>query len=760
MGHHLPHEGVGVVSLDQDLVEQRVRQLNKAKHGLRKLSWHNSPARCLTTTIKIEGEQVCRRKRERMTSIGSRNTVKSSKYRPEIDGLRAFAVVAVILNHFDKTLLPSGYLGVDIFFVISGYVITGSLLSHPSENVAGFFLDFYARRIKRILPALAAMVVIATPLACLFDPAPIKTLQTSIAALFGVSNISLYLDSTSYFSVSTDLNPLTHTWSLGVEEQFYLVFPLLVWLSGITRFRRHASLTFVGLLAPLFIFSLYAFIKLSSFNQPFAYFSMPTRFWEIGLGAFVLVALRQPILTRWCQRIPASLVMALLTAFLFTGFRVKTTIAIVFLTGLLLACLRASTPTYRLLTMEKVRWTGLVSYSLYLWHWPVLSLSRWTIGIQPWTVPLQLGAMVGLAYLSYRFVERPVRHASWLNGHRKSFGFGLGLAGGSALVPLLLLTWPGGRPLFTGDSKLEELQGNLSESKPLIAANCLWWMGEGPDPATAARTCIIKSKKGGINQRFYVMGDSHTGHLDDWLSRIPNRKGLWARKAYAGGQSVPLIENRWEGQASSRKRDAMNQQRLLDLTLTELKKGDVLLLITYSLQQFRTEEQRMEPGLTTGLSRWNAWWRDLDQLVRKVGERGASVVISSPTPDFQLLGGWDAFTSQNCTLQWYRSTLLPHCFLSKPRDQTLAEINPILTRLKALENQHANVYIFDPLPYLCEPDHHSCTNYVDGVRMYSDYSHLTKAGSRLISNGFEAFLRKHSLLNRNHENRQGSASEG
>ncbi len=681
-----------------------------------------------------------------MTSIESRNTASSSIYRPEIDGLRAFAVLAVILNHFDKGLLPSGYLGVDIFFVISGYVITGSLLNHPSKDAAGFFLDFYARRIKRILPALATMVLIVTPLACFFDPAPSKTLQTGIASLFGVSNISLYQNSTSYFAASTDLNPFTHTWSLGVEEQFYFVFPLLVWLSGITRFRRYAKATFMGILFSLCILSLVAFIKFSSSNQPFAYFSMPTRFWEIGLGAFVFLALRRPFFLQWCQRIPAGLVMSLLTALLFTGFRVKTTIAVVFLTGLLLACLKASTTTYRLLSFSKVRWIGLLSYSLYLWHWPVLSLSRWTIGIQPWTIPLQLGAMAGLAYLSYRFVECPVRHASWLNGHRKPFCFGLGLVGVSAVVPLLLMNWPGGRPLFTGDRKLEQLQGNLNESKPLIPANCLWWMGEGPDPVKAAQTCIIQSKNGGINQRFFVMGDSHTSHLDDWLSRIPNRQGLWARKAYAGGQSVPLIENRWEGSLASRKKDAMNQQRLLDLTLAELKKGDVLLLITYSLQQFRTEEQRKDPGLTKGLSRWESWLRDLDQLVREVGERGASVVITSPTPDFSLIGGWDAFTSQNCTLQWYRTSLSPNCFLSKPRDQLLEEISPIATRLNELEKRHPNLHVFDPLPYLCKPDQLNCKNYVDGTRMYTDYSHLTQAGSRLISDGFEEFLRKRSLL--------------
>jgi hypothetical protein len=102
------------------------------------------------------------------------------------------------------------------------------------------------------------------------------------------------------------------------------------------------------------------------------------------------------------------------------------------------------------------------------------------------------------------------------------------------------------------------------------------------------------------------MGDSHTSHLDDWLSRIPSRQGLWARRAYAGEQSVPLVEIIWRGPLAVMRKDAMNQQRLLDLTLAELKQGDVLLLITYGLQQFRSEQQRIDPGFTKGLSGWEA----------------------------------------------------------------------------------------------------------------------------------------------------------
>lgn len=218
--------------------------------------------------------------------------------------------------------------------------------------------------------------------------------------------------------------------------------------------------------------------------------------------------------------------------------------------------------------------------------------------------------MATLAMVSYQWIETPIRHAKWLSGQKRPFGFGLLVAAGSAVVPFGLMVWPGGRPLFAGDVKLEMLHGNLSESQPAIKGDCMWWMGKGPKPEDAARLCTIHSAKGGHQQRFFVMGDSLTGNFDDWLTHIPNRQGLWARKAFAGGQSVLLVENRWEGALSARAKDASQQKRLLALTLSELQKGDVLL--SYTLQQFQTKEQRLSPGFTPGISRWQAWLRDLD----------------------------------------------------------------------------------------------------------------------------------------------------
>ena len=157
------------------------------------------------------------------------------RYRPEIDGLRAFAVIAVIINHFNKDILPNGWLGVDIFFVISGFVITSSLYQRTSNKFKDFICLFYARRIKRLFPVLSVFVLVMSIFICLFNPEPILTLRTGLASLFGLSNLYLLKQSTDYFAQSTALNVFTHTWSLGVEEQFYIIFPLLIWFSGFGR---------------------------------------------------------------------------------------------------------------------------------------------------------------------------------------------------------------------------------------------------------------------------------------------------------------------------------------------------------------------------------------------------------------------------------------------------------------------------------------------------------------------------------------------
>jgi len=343
-------------------------------------------------------------------------TQAKSKYRPEIDGLRAFAVVAVIINHFNKDLLPSGYLGVDIFFVISGYVITSSLAGRESKNFLDFLTGFYERRIKRLVPALVVFVLITSVLISLFNPDPGVALGLGWKSLFGVSNIRLYRSSTDYFAQSTELNPFTHTWSLGVEEQFYLLFPFLIWFSGFGQQTAKGARNLFFWVGAMTIASLIGFIYLYQVNQPAAYFLMPTRFWEMAAGCLLFIWFQKRAkIEQALEQVPPLLVVAAMVwvMYLPVAAAVPATIGIVVLSAVLIACLKRGTVAIKFFTLEKVVYLGLISYSLYLWHWSVLCISRWTIGIHWWSVPIQCSLMLIAAALSYKWIETPIRKNQW-----------------------------------------------------------------------------------------------------------------------------------------------------------------------------------------------------------------------------------------------------------------------------------------------------------------------------------------------------------
>lgn len=384
--------------------------------------------------------------------MASISQARQHSYRPEIDGIRAFAVIAVIANHFNKEVLPSGYLGVDIFFVISGFVITSSLAGRPSKNFSDFLVGFYARRIKRLMPALVLFVLITSVLICLFNPNPSASLKTGVTSLFGFSNLYLLKQSTDYFAASTELNVFTHTWSLGVEEQFYFLFPLLVWFTGFGRLAQKGSRNLFWVTGVLSVASLIAFVYTYQTNQPAAYFLMPTRLWEMGAGSLLFLGLKHSSRFNNClESIPPLIIIGAMAAVLFVPlqFAVQATVSVVLLTMTLITCLRSGTAAHNLFTHPRVVYIGLISYSLYLWHWGILSLSRWTIGIHWWSVPFQIALMLLLSIVSYRYVETPLRRADWSATRWKDIGYGMGSSASAAVLLFALVKIPN-LSLYTG----------------------------------------------------------------------------------------------------------------------------------------------------------------------------------------------------------------------------------------------------------------------------------------------------------------------
>src|SRR6056297_20083 len=363
-------------------------------------------------------------------------------YRADIDGLRALAVLPVLAFHAGLAPFSGGFVGVDVFFVISGYLIAGLIL--PRIRAGRFsLLEFYERRARRLLPALFVVMAVSGALAAaLFLPAELREFgQSAVAATLFASNV-LFSRETGYFETEAALKPLLHTWSLGVEEQFYLLFPLLLMALAA---RRAGRVALVPVLAALALASL----ALAAWAVPrapaFAFYLLPTRLWELMLGALLAVA-PLPALRRRAVREAAA--AAGLAAILWAMLRYSEATPFPG-PAALLPCLGAAlvihagasgpTAVSRALSLGPVVFVGLISYALYLWHWPVLVFAEYAAVRELTTV--ETGAALALsgvlAALTWRFVERPFRRPAGPIGRpaRGAGAAGPGVAGPGVAGP-------------------------------------------------------------------------------------------------------------------------------------------------------------------------------------------------------------------------------------------------------------------------------------------------------------------------------------
>lgn len=335
----------------------------------------------------------------------------SNRYRHDIDGLRAIAVAAVVIFHFSQTLLARGFLGVDIFFVISGYLIAGLVLRGLGENRFSIAV-FYQRRIGRLIPALIALLL-ATSMAvtAIFLPADLEGYAKSLlASLFFVANIYFWRD-TDYFSGSADQKPLLHLWSLGVEEQFYIFFPFLFLLLA-----RHPR-TLVPALGLLTggSFAMNVWMLQIDGASP-AFYLLPTRIWEFGIGALVALHCGADEFRHRHGRALRAFATILVTGGLFYGGMwppsLPVAAPVVIGTALIIWVGAPQTSlTGRMLALAPVNFLGRISYSLYLWHWPLIVLTKYYL-IRELT--LAESCIVGLlallvSMLSWKYVEEPFR---------------------------------------------------------------------------------------------------------------------------------------------------------------------------------------------------------------------------------------------------------------------------------------------------------------------------------------------------------------
>ncbi len=359
-------------------------------------------------------------------------------YRPDIDGLRAVAIVPVVLYHAGASWLSGGFIGVDVFFVISGYLIARLV---DRDITAGTFsiARFYERRARRILPALLTVLAVTLALGWIWSfPRDLVSLSRSaFATLLFVSNVHFWA-ATDYFAPAAESLPLLHTWSVGVEEQFYLLFPLTMLLA--TRVRRSTLLLLVGgTVVSSFLLSMWA-----TNNAPVAaFYLMPARAWELAIGVLLALGSDRVALRRSTREIMAWVGLAAIATGLVvidrsTAFPGAAAVLPSVGTALIiLAGENGSTSAGRLLSAGWVRFVGLISYSLYLWHWPILVYMRTATGETQ--LPWQQGAVaiaisVTVAAVSWRWIEQPFRDRTRFD-HSRFFA----LVGGAVAVVVVAI---------------------------------------------------------------------------------------------------------------------------------------------------------------------------------------------------------------------------------------------------------------------------------------------------------------------------------
>ena len=375
-------------------------------------------------------------------SAGSRRQGAGQRFRPDIEGLRAVAIILGMLFHGYGRHVTAGFVGVDVFFVVSGFLITSLLLAEQIRNGRISIAGFYARRVRRILP-LSALVVIVTVVASYhylgFLTGNNVAADAKWTAVFAV-NIHFAQTATDYFGSALPPSPLQHMWSLSVEEQFYVVWPaLLMLLVVLVRGARHRNALAATLLLLIGLSFTWSVVETMS-DPSWAYFSPLTRAWELALGA--LVAVLAPTIGRLRAGWPTQLIalcgligiglsaVVLRPSMPYPGSAVALPVVS---TALVIAagCANVDTFVGRALSVRPMQWVGARSYSLYLWHWPLLVIAAQHVGheLSNWQVTGLLLLAVIVSALTYRLVENPIRHARVWTSRT-----GLSLAIGAALI--------------------------------------------------------------------------------------------------------------------------------------------------------------------------------------------------------------------------------------------------------------------------------------------------------------------------------------
>lgn len=652
----------------------------------------------------------------------------STGYVPGIDALRAVAVLSVLVYHLRPQWLPGGFVGVDIFFVISGYVVTASLARDRSESFWVYLRQFYLRRVARIYPALLACLLASFALAVLFVPSSwlsTTSWRTGLAAFFGFGNVALVGSSDGYFSPRVEFNAFTHTWSLGVEEQFYLVYPLLIfaWM----RLRHARPRLAMALLAVPFVLSAAYSAWASTAEPERAFYLLPSRFWELATGGLLFMALRRGRPALASQREVGAWFFSGLALIVVSLFAASTSLfpfpwAVVPVAGAALCivaavrgvCLDAGLK--RVLENGPSVYVGRISYSLYLWHWPVYVLFRWTVGLESFVNAAVAVVLVALlAVASYNGVEVPLR--------RK------------------LPRWTSGKPWVLSKAASvvvlsTALGAGMVWARPWISLSVVNrqstdWIPVASEVDDAPVSGAPQASLAG--RQLFVVGDSHAGAYEVLLLSAQRQTGA-------------TVRNLWQAGCAAAKLSAVSSpecRRFLlgaqERILRESHPGDLVFLPGMRVQRLSDqwtffEAQAVLASLDTTVAvkeRADAL-QEADDWIGGLQRAGLVVVLEAPKPVLPA-------PPFRCS-DWFNQGN-PVCApgLSIHREKAQALARPTLESIGRLQAKYPALRVWDPFPLLCPGDRCQPSDF-QSKPLFFDGDHLTAHANRMLAPDFLRML--------------------